>query len=101
MNIIRKYSTLASAALLILLLAAAQYRGGRGARPALLAPPSVPAVTAFKVETKGGFILVAQMLAKPARPPKIRGMALRDKGEALGGGAPDRVDKSTETPAAQ
>lgn len=90
MNLIRRNSSLTLAALLILILAAAQYR-----RTALVLPPP-RAVAPLTVETRGSLILLAKMAA-PAARRESRGARLRDRGEAFGGGAPDRVDASTGT----
>lgn len=104
MNMLRRHSALTLAALLTLFLALNQYRSRSGesapAPSALLVAPPLHAVALFKVQTKGSLVAVSKMIAPP-RPAKARGAALRDKGEALGGGIPDRVDSSTGTLAAQ
>lgn len=105
MRLIRRHSSLTLAALLTLLLALARYQGASRAIPTepsahLVAPP-LSAVAAFNVQTRGSLILMAKMIKKPAAPHDVRGARLRDKGEALGGWAPDRVDKTTQTLTAQ
>lgn len=65
-----------------------------GRRKALvLAPARVEAP--MSVRTNGGMILVAKLVADPFVPAKVRGAALRDKGEAFGGGARGLVEVST------
>jgi len=90
MNLLRRNSSLTLAVLLTLILAAAQYR-----RTALLIPPMRP-IAPLTVETRGSLILLAKMVA-PAPPMERRGARLRDRGEAFGGGRPDRVEASTGT----
>ena len=100
MNAILRHSSLSLAVLLTLVLASAHFRIGFGARTIPLIAPPAPDGEAFKVQTKGGMILVTKMLVTPVRPPKIRGAALRDRGEALGGRIHERVETSTMTLAA-
>lgn len=94
---IPKHLMLISSELLILLLAAVCLRGGSGSDTALRLPPAVPDIADFTVQTRGGLILMAEMFVEPVRSPKARGAALRDKGEAFGGGSPEPVVGSTET----
>lgn len=59
---------------------------------AVPAPPVAPIVMARKPVRRK---LVARLAAPPAVTAPARGARLRDKGEALGGGTPDRVDTGT------
>lgn len=106
MSLIGRHAGLALAALLALFLALAQYRGGSAVVPA---PPTVPVVETTrpaapvaKARKKARKKLVAKLVEPPAAPVKVRGARLKDKGEALGGGTPERVDTGTMTmPAAR
>lgn len=80
--------------LLGLLVAASFYRKPLVLRPARVDPPMV-------VQTKEGMILVARFSAKAPKPERLRGAALRDRGEAFGGGSPEFIEVSTATFAAQ
>ncbi len=74
-----------------------RFGGGSSATntPALapIAPPQLPITPTTPVKPKPA------APKKIARPPvkAARGAGLREKGEALGGSTPDRVDKATET----
>lgn len=106
MILIRRHTALALAALLTLLMTLAHYRGGLGGSPtpspvSIVAPPK-PAVVAVKTKKKARRLIVATRIDTPAELEKPRGIRLRDKGEAMGGGTPDRVDTGTMTvPASQ
>jgi hypothetical protein len=101
MNMICRNIVLVSAALLALLLAGAKYLSGTAANPAAatgtLQAPASPPGAALKMQTRGSFILTAKILLNPTKQPPARGEALRYKGEALGGGAPVQVNKTTVT----
>ena len=104
MNLIKRHSVLTLAALLTFILALDQFRARSGDNvppPSvhLIAPPLHAAVF-FKDQMKGSLVAVAKMIM-PSRPAEVRGAALRDKGEAFGGGIPELVDTSTGTLAAQ
>lgn len=104
MNLIKRHSALTLAALLTLLLALDHYRSrssdGVPPQSVLLIAPPPRAAAFFKIQTKGSLVAVAKMIM-PAAPAEVRGAALRDKGEAFGGGMPVLVDRSTGTLAAQ
>lgn len=103
MDFIGRNAGLALAALLTLFLALARYQGVAGAIPTVppalvVAPPPLPpAAPIVKAKKKARKRLVAKLIAPPAAPAKVRGARLREKGEALGGGTPDRVDTGTMT----
>ena len=92
---------LALAALLALVLAFARYQNVSRAVPADAPAPAVapppPAAPLVRTKAKARRTLVAALPAKPAAPTAARGSRLREKGEALGGSTPDRVDKTTDT----
>lgn len=99
MSLTVRNAGLAVAALLILIWAVARHRGGTiatapaeaapaASAPAPAAPPPAPPVK--KVRRT----LTAKAPAPPPAP--VRGAMLRDKGEAFGGGTPDRVDEAAE-----
>lgn len=98
MKLLLRNSALTLAILLTVFLAAVKFRSVLGPKLTL---PSMPAVLAVRVQMRGAMVTVAKLDSKPDRPAKVRGQRLRDKGEAMGGGTPDRVDKSTDTLAAQ
>lgn len=105
MSLTGRNAGLAVAALLILIWAVARHRGGVSAAsappaaaaasaPAPPAPP--PAVPVKKVRRR----LTAKAPTPPVQPARPeRGAMLRDKGEAFGGGTPDRVDEAAVSPA--
>ncbi|MDD5301834.1 MAG: hypothetical protein PHS14_01890 [Elusimicrobia bacterium] len=108
MSLIGRHAGLALAALLALVLALASYRGGTAASPPappapVIAPPRPavapprPAAPVAKARKKARKKLLAKLVPPPAAPVKVRGARLREKGEALGGGTPDRVDTGTMT----
>lgn len=68
-------------------------------RPLLM--PLAPIDAPITDQTRGGFIRMAQLLSEPHKPARVRGAALRDKGEAMGGGMRDLIDISSATIAAQ
>ena len=86
-------------------MTAAAFRREMGARlaalPAVLVAPFTPSGGPMTVRTSEAMVAVAKLDIRPAETAKPRGLRLRDKGEAFGGGTPDRVDKSTDTLAAQ
>lgn len=94
---IPKHLMLISSEFLIVLLAAVCLRGGPGSDTTLRLPPAVPDIEYFTVQTRGSLILMTEMSVEPAGSSKVRGAALRDKGEAFGGGAPLLIVRSTET----
>lgn len=101
MNFIARHAGLTLAGLLTLYLAFAHYR--RGESP-IEPAPTVPAVAApqapaaaVKAKRRAPRTLTAKAPAPPAAPAIARGERLREKGEAFGGGTPDRVDASTQT----
>lgn len=94
---IPKHLMLISSEFLIVLLAAVCLRGGPGSDATLRLPPTVPDIADFTVQTRGSLILMAEMSVEPVVSSKVRGAALRDKGEAFGGGSPDLIIRSTET----
>lgn len=65
------------------------------AKPLVAAVPVPPAAPTIKPKKR----ISRKLASKPAAPPAVtaqpRGARLRDKGEALGGGTPDRVDTGT------
>ncbi|MCR4295287.1 MAG: hypothetical protein NUW21_07110 [Elusimicrobia bacterium] len=97
MSLTGRNAGLALAALLILFWAVARLRSGALAVPApppaaeaAPTPPSPPpAAPVKKVRPR----LAAKPPAPPATAP-VRGAKLREKGEAFGGGTPDRVDEA-------
>ena len=107
MSLIGRNAGLALATLLTLFMALAYFRSADVAIP--VAPPAPivetprPAAPVAKARKKAlKKKLVAKLVEPPAAPVKVRGARLKDKGEALGGGTPDRVDTGTMTmPAAR
>ena len=101
MRCIREHSGLTLAVLLTLFLALARYRGGSAgiakAPPAPLVEAPQPAAPVVKPKSAPRRKLVAKRVKPAASPVEVRGAQLRDKGEALGGGTPDRVDTGTMT----
>lgn len=95
-----RYAALALVALLTLLWTLSRYRGGSSEPPAITVvapiatPVTAPAKAKKTVLRKPAHRIVAQ-LEDPDERAKVRGSRLRDKGEALGGRAPGRVDDST------
>lgn len=73
--------------------------GKPGASPAppvaATVEPPAPAVTVKPKRTAR--VVIARKPVVPVEPAKVRGAALREKGEALGGTTPDRVDKDAAT----
>lgn len=61
---------------------------------AVVAPPEPPVVAAKKKPRRKP---AARIAALPPAPVKVRGARLKEKGEALGGRTPERVDKGTMT----
>lgn len=94
-------AALALVALAALLWGIAQYRGRSGTGPAAppvsLVEPAHPADASFKMKTSGHKAAAAEGSEGMANSREARGAGLRDKGEALGGGAPARVETSTVT----
>lgn len=101
MSLIGRHAGLALAALLTLLIALAHFRSAAVVIPAVPPAPAVatpqPAAPAAKARRKARKKLVAKLVEPPAAPVSVRGARLKDKGEALGGGTPDRVDTGTMT----
>lgn len=97
-----RYAALALVALLTLLWTLSRYRGGPSEPQTVsvaaprAAPVTAPAKAKKTVPRKPAPRMVAQ-LEEPAERAKVRGLKLRDKGEAMGGRAPDRVDDGTAT----
>ena len=103
MRLHAKLAALALAALLTLVLALALSRGRADARRAaavLIAPPPVTADVPMKDVLSAHRAVADQRIGSGVDPAKARRPRLWDKGEALGGGASDQVDKATGTPAA-
>jgi hypothetical protein len=105
MSLIGRNIGLTLAVLLALFLTLARYHGESAVPPAppvaviTIPPPTAPIV---KVRKKVHIKVALKPTAPPAAPRKIRGARLREKGEALGGSTPDRVDTGTMTlPASQ
>lgn len=99
MNFIARHAGLMFAGLLTLFLAFSHYRdrGGESAPsplvPLIAAPQ--PPVVVVKTKRKPRPKLTAKTPAPPVPTAKARGERLREKGEAFGGGTPDRVDLAT------
>lgn len=97
MRLTGRNAGLAVAALLILIWAVSRHRGGGGAVPAPAAAPAVapaPPVSPPAVPMKKARRRLTAKAPPPAAPEPVRGAMLREKGEAFGGGTPDRVDEA-------
>lgn len=96
-----RYAALALVALAALLWGIAQYRGRSGTGPAaptvVLVAPTRPADASFKMETSAHKAAAGEGIESMVLSREDRGAGLRDKGEALGGGADARVEMSTVT----
>ena len=106
MGMIRRNAGLTLAAILALLTAFALHQGGSGAVPPPAPPPVIappqPSAPVVKVKKTDRRVRTARATLPPAPAAKVRGARLKEKGEALGGTTPDRVDTGTMTvPAAQ
>lgn len=101
MNWIGKNAWLMLAVALTLFLALARRQGGSAPVPAAPPAPVVeaprPAAPVVKTRKRARKKVVAKLAEPPVEPVKVRGARLKDKGEALGGGTPDRVDTGTMT----
>lgn len=101
MVFIARHAGLMFAGLLTLLLAFSHYRDRVGEiAPSPLIPivaAPQPPVAVIKPKRKPRRKLTAKAPVPAAVPAKARGERLREKGEAFGGGTPDRVDASTGT----
>lgn len=99
MVFIARHAGLMVAGLLTLLLALTQYRDRAGdiapAPPVSVVAAPQPPAAVVKAKKKPRRKLTAKAPAPPPPPVKARGERLRDKGEAFGGGTPDRVDLAT------
>lgn len=94
-------TALALVVLAALLWGLAQYRGRSGTGPVtppvVLVTPTYPADATFRMETSSHKAAEADDIGSTVIPQRARGAGLRDKGEAMGGGAPARVEVSTVT----
>ena len=85
-----KRTAAALAVVAALLWGLARFGGKPPASPtpaAVVAPPALAAPVKPKRRARG------LLAAAPIAPTSVRGAALREKGEAFGGTAPDSVDK--------
>lgn len=98
MGLISRNTAFALAAIVLAFLALARLTGDRRIDPAPAVTPAVERVVVPVIPVRRKAAVPRKVAAAPAPPAKVRGAALRDPGEAFGGRAPHRVDKSTSAP---
>jgi len=81
------------AALLVAVMLSVKF----AAAPAVPPPPAAAAAVPPPVKAKKRTPRKIAKLPAAVPPANVRGERLREKGEAFGGKAPDRVDKDTTT----
>jgi len=97
MRMNRRSLALAFTVLTAMLLLLTRYLGRPDARPLALIAPAPSADALLKVKLAGHKATVSSGSGDAGAQRESRGAGLREKGEALGGRAPDRVETSTIT----